>query len=104
MLCAMLESRVGASAGEECIGSAGCVVCAASAGEEGVAASFEGAILAGARAAWQDGASERQVIRRPIHHHNATNVVGGVSDEAARWQAKHALREPWVGIGRVDNP
>ena len=51
MLCAMLESQVGAGVGEERVGLADCVVRAASAGEEGVAASFEAAILTGARAA-----------------------------------------------------
>jgi hypothetical protein len=62
--------------GEERVELAGCVVCAASAGEEGAAASFgEEAILKGARAAWQEGALERQIIPRPVHHHNETDIV-----------------------------
>jgi hypothetical protein len=57
--------------GEEDVGSAGCVVCAASAGEEGAAASFEGvAILVRARAACREGASERQVILSVVRQHN----------------------------------
>jgi hypothetical protein len=57
--------------GEEDVGSAGCVVCAASAGEDGAAASFdEVAIMARARAACQEGASERQIILDVVRQHS----------------------------------